>query len=125
MHGFQWHWKSVIIICKLLIGLFSITLHGRILKCIRVVFALIGSFINWFPLIVGLTINPKWLKVQFLIIFVGVNLTFFPIHFLGLSGIPRRYSDYPDSFIFWNVISRIGSIISVISVIFFLFILFK
>ena len=62
---------------------------------------------------------------QFLIMFVGVNLTFFPIHFLGLAGIPRRYSDYPDSFIFWNVIARVGSIISIVSVIFFLFILWE
>merc|ERR1719495_1042135 len=47
------------------------------------VFALMGAFVNWFPLIVGLTMNPKWLKVQFIIIFLGVNITFFPIHFLG------------------------------------------
>merc|ERR1719432_418537 len=60
------------------------------------VFALIAAFVNLFPLITGLTINPKWLKIQFLTIFIGVNLTFFPIHFLGLAGIPRRYSDYPD-----------------------------
>merc|ERR1719513_128518 len=49
------------------------------------VFALIAGFVNWFPLIVGLTINPKRLKIQFLIIFVGVNITFFPMHFLGLA----------------------------------------
>merc|ERR1711984_53256 len=51
-----------------------------------------------FALIVGLTINPTWTKIQFMLIFLGVNITFFPIHFLGLAGIPRRYSDYPDTF---------------------------
>merc|ERR1712098_375446 len=52
-----------------------------------------------FGLITGLTINPLWLKIQFFTIFLGVNLTFFPIHFLGLAGIPRRYSDFPDTFL--------------------------
>merc|ERR1712032_577013 len=92
---------------------------------IGAVFALIAAFVNWFPLITGLTINPKWLKIQFFTIFIGVNLTFFPIHFLGLAGIPRRYSDYPDRFMLWNVIARIGSIISVVSVLYFLFILWE
>jgi len=104
---------------------YYVVAHFHYVLRIGAVFALIGAFINWYPLIVGLTINPKWLKVQFLIIFRGVNLTFFPIHFLGLAGIPRRYSDYPDRFIFWNIIARIGSIISIISVIFFLFILWE
>merc|ERR1712013_391915 len=53
----------------------------------------------------------------------GFLKSVFPIHFLGLAGIPRRYSDYPDRFILWNIVARIGSIISVVSVLYFLFIL--
>merc|ERR1719147_487184 len=89
------------------------------------VFALLAGFVNWFPMITGLSINPILLKAQFLVIFVGVNMTFFPMHFLGLAGIPRRYSDFPDRFIYRNVFSRVGSIISTVSVIFFLFILWE
>merc|ERR1719249_615459 len=62
------------------------------------VFALLAGFVNWFPMITGLSINPILLKAQFLVIFVCVNMTFFPMHFLGLAGIPRRYSDYPDCY---------------------------
>jgi cytochrome c oxidase subunit 1 len=104
---------------------YYVVAHFHYVLRIGAVFALMGAFVNWYPLMVGLTINPKWLKIQFLIIFTGVNLTFFPIHFLGLAGIPRRYSDYPDSFMFWNIIASIGSIISIVSVIFFLFILWE
>ncbi len=104
---------------------YYVVAHFHYVLSIGAVFALIGAFVNWFPLITGLTINPKWLKIQFCIMFVGVNLTFFPMHFLGLAGMPRRYSDYPDFFLYWNVVARLGSIVSVISVIFFLFIIWE
>ena len=55
-------------------------------------------------------------------IFLGVNMTFFPQHFLGLNGIPRRYCDYPDGFSYWNTVSRLGRMITVVSIVFFLYI---
>jgi cytochrome c oxidase subunit 1 len=89
------------------------------------VFAIFAAICHWFPLIFGVTLHPRWTKAQFFLIFLGVNITFFPQHFLGLRGIPRRYSDYPDAFIKWNVVSSIGAIISFIALLLFIFIIWE
>ena len=104
---------------------YYVVAHFHYVLSMGAVFALYSAWYFWIPKILGVDYN-RWLaNVHFWILFAGVNITFFPQHFLGLQGMPRRISDYPDAFAGWNLISSVGSIISVIATFLFLQLLYK
>jgi cytochrome c oxidase subunit 1 len=96
--------------------------HFHYVLSMGAVFGLFGGFFYWVYKIVGARYNEELGQIMFWIMFVGVNLTFFPMHFLGIAGMPRRIPDFPDEFAGWNTIASFGSLVSVASVILFVYI---
>lgn len=104
---------------------YFVVAHFHYVLSIGVIFSIFSSFIFWSPLLINIRLNNNWLKINFFNLFISINLTFFPQHFLGINGIPRRYIIYSDYFILWNNISSIGSSITIIFTIIFIFIIIE
>jgi cytochrome c oxidase subunit I len=103
---------------------YYVVAHFHYVLSLGAVFSLYAGFYYWIGKMSGRQYNETFGKIHFWTTFIGVNLTFFPMHFLGLAGMPRRIPVYPDAFAGWNFVSSIGAFISYGSTLFFIFIVF-
>jgi len=104
---------------------YYVVAHFHYVLSMGAVFGFFAGFYYWFEKISGLIYNELLSKVHFWLTFIGVNITFFPMHFLGLAGMPRRIPDYPDAYSPWNFIASIGSFITIIGIIVFFYIIYE
>ena len=98
---------------------YYVVAHFHYVLSLGAVFAVFAGWYYWFPKITGYMYSEFWGKLHFWLTFIGVNIVFFPQHFLGLAGMPRRIADYPDAFAGWNYVSSIGAYISAAGLVMF------
>lgn len=104
---------------------YYVVAHFHYVLSLGALFAMFAGFYYWIGKMSGRQYPETLGKIQFWIMFVGVNLTFFPQHFLGLAGMPRRIPDYPDAYAGWNYVSSIGAYISALGAVFFLYVVWR
>ncbi|HJZ32187.1 MAG TPA: cytochrome c oxidase subunit I [Hyphomicrobiaceae bacterium] len=105
---------------RLLTDTYYIVAHFHYVMSLGAIFAIFAGWYYWFPKMTGYMYNEALGKLHFWLTFIGTNVLFFPQHFLGLSGMPRRYVDYPDAFAYWNWWSSVGSYITAVGTLVFL-----
>jgi cytochrome c oxidase subunit I len=103
---------------------YYVVAHFHYVLSMGAVFGFFAGFYYWIEKMTGFSYIEELGQIHFWSTFIGVNLTFFPMHFLGLAGMPRRIPDYPDAYAGWNFIASIGSMISFFSAIFFFYVIY-
>jgi len=103
---------------------YYVVAHFHYVMAIAAIFAMFGGFYYWIGKICGRQYSEGLAKLQFWVFFVGVNVLFFPQHFIGLAGMPRRIPDYPDAYAGWNFVSSIGAAITMVGTFLFIYIVF-
>jgi cytochrome c oxidase subunit II len=103
---------------------YYVVAHFHYVLSMGAVFAIFSAWYFWIEKIIGLRYDDLLGKIHFWTFFVGVNVTFFPMHFLGTAGMPRRVPDYPDSYRFWNLVASFGSLISTVASLFFFYVVY-
>lgn len=104
---------------------YYVVAHFHYVLSMGAVFGIFAGLYFWCYKILGLKFNFQLSEIHFCLFFIGVNWTFFPMHFLGLGGMPRRIPDYPEAYQGWNMVSTWGSYISLVSLMLFLYILYE
>jgi cytochrome c oxidase subunit 1 len=104
---------------------YYVVAHFHYVLSLGAVFGIFAGFYYWVGKMTGKQYPETLGKIHFWLTFIGVNLTFFPQHFLGLAGMPRRIPDYPDAYAGWNMLSSLGAFISAASALFFLYVLYR
>ncbi len=93
--------------------------HFHYVLSMGAVYALIAGLYYWIGKITGYQYNEMWAQVHFWVFTLAINIVFFPMHFLGLAGLPRRIPDYPDGYIYWNSFMTLGSFLTFFSLLIF------
>ena len=103
---------------------YYVVAHFHYVLSLGAVFSIFAGFYFWLPVFTGLKVPEELSKIHFWVTFLGVNLTFFPMHFLGMAGMPRRIPDYPDAYAGWNSVASFGSMVTNVGILYFFYVVY-